>query len=194
MPVESICVYCASSSAVDGVYFDAAREVGAEIGRRGRRLVYGGADAGLMQAVAQSAREHGAKVEGVIPRSIHDMGLGAEWVDELVIADCLRTRKAEMERRADAFVVLPGGFGTLEELLETMTQRQLGQHGKPIVLLNTAGFFDPLLALFENLYRSRFARDEHRTLYGVADSPSAALDLTEQVPAPLPPKWMDRGR
>jgi uncharacterized protein (TIGR00730 family) len=194
MSVESICVYCASSSAVDAVFFDAAREVGAEIGRRGRKLVYGGADAGLMHALAQSAREHGARVEGVIPRSIHEMGLGAEWVDELVIADCLRTRKAEMERRADAFVVLPGGFGTLEELFETMTQRQLRQHGKPIVLLNTIGFFNPLLALFEDLHRTGFARDEHRSLYAVAGSPSEALDLTEFVPEPVPPKWAERGR
>jgi len=192
MPVESICVYCSSSSAVDAVFFDAAREVGAEIGRRGRRLVYGGADAGLMHVVAQSARNHGALIEGVIPKPIHALGLGAEWVDELVVTECLRTRKAEMERRADAFLVLPGGFGTLEELLETLTQRQLRIHGKPVVLLNTAGFFNPLLDLFENLYRSGFAREEQRLSYAVADTPAAALDLTEAEAAQLPPKWRDR--
>lgn len=189
MSVEAICVYCSSSSTVAPVFQEAARELGAEIGRRRRRLVYGGADAGLMHIVSEAAREHGAKVEGVIPQSIHALGLGAEWVDELVVTDCLRTRKAEMERRADAFVVMPGGFGTLEELFETMTQRQLRQHNKPIVLLDTAEFFQPLLALFDNLYLSGFAREEHRGLYEVASTPAQALDLTEVRPLEPPPKW-----
>ncbi|MBI1357692.1 MAG: TIGR00730 family Rossman fold protein [Acidobacteria bacterium] len=193
MATLSICVYCASSGAVDEAYFQAAREVGAEIGRRGRRLIYGGTDVGLMGAVAAAAREAGAEVHGVIPEAIRQVGIAAEWVDELVVTPDLRARKAEMERRADAFLALPGGFGTLEELFEAITQRQLRAHNKPIVLLNTAGFFDPLLALFEELYQRRFARSEHRQLYAVARDPVEALDLAEAPPAePLPPKWFSR--
>ena len=190
---RSICVYCSSSDAVDAVYFEAARAVGAELGRRSRRLVYGGTDVGLMGAVAQAARDAGAQVHGVIPESIRDKGIAAAWLDELIVTPDLRTRKAEMERRADAFLALPGGFGTLEELLEAMTQRQLRAHNKPIVLLNTQGFFDPLLALFEGLYQGRFARIEHRALYAVARDPLEALDLADAEPgAPLPPKWFPR--
>ncbi len=189
MPARSICVYCSSSDAVEPHYFDAARSLGEQVAARGHSLVYGGADVGLMGALARSARQGGARVIGVIPEAIHEKGIAAKEIDELIVTPDLRSRKQAMEERADAFIALPGGFGTLEELLEVVTLRQLQLHAKPIVLLNVDGFYDPLLALFEQLYRGRFAKDAHRRTYAVAAHPAEALDLAEQATPPLPAKW-----
>jgi len=185
----AVCVYCSSSNAVDECYFDAARELGVGIAERGHSLVYGGASVGLMHAVAQSALHAGARVTGVIPETIHERGLAADGLHELVVTPDLRTRKHVMDERADAFIALPGGFGTLEELLEALTLRQLRVHQKPVVLLNVGGFYDPLTALFESLYQGNFARDEHRHAYLVAQTASEALDQVVEPPKQLTDKW-----
>jgi len=189
MAVRTICVYAASSDTVDSVYREAAAELGADAARRGMTLVYGGAHVGLMRAAAEAAQSAGGPVIGVIPRAIEERGLAHGGADELHITRDMRERKAEMERRADAFIALPGGFGTLEELAEILVLRQLRYHAKPIVLLNTAGFYDPLLALFEHFYESRFAKPEHRALYAVATTPAEALDRAAEPPTELPEKW-----
>jgi len=187
---KNICVFSSSSDAVAPEYFEAAREVGAWIARKQMTLVYGGGKIGLMGAVAAAVHRHGGHVVGVIPRYLRKQEVAYEAADELIISKDLRERKAIMEERADAFVALPGGFGTLEEMLEILTLKQLGQHAKPVVFLNTSDFFRPLLRLFEQLYRERFTRPEHRELYHVAEAPGDVFAHLEAYRPPKPaPKW-----
>lgn len=187
--MRAVCVYCSSSDAVSPLYFQAAEALGAGIAARGCDLVYGGANLGLMGALARAATAAGGRVIGVIPGALRERGLAYEEADELIITRDLRERKAIMEQRADAFVALPGGFGTLEELLEMLTLRQLRMHDKALVLLNVRGFYDPLAALFEQLYRERFAKP-FRDLYHVAPTAEAALAyLDGYTPFLAPAKW-----
>ncbi len=186
-----ICVYCASSSAVAPGYFDAARTLGRRIAERGDTLVYGGASVGLMGALAMAVKTGGGYVIGVMPTTFQDRRLTFAEADEIVVTEDLRTRKAAMEARADAFVILPGGFGTLEELSETLTLRQIGAHAKPIVILNIDGFYDPLIALFEHYYRQRFAKP-WRDLYHIASTIEGAFTyLDAYAPTSTPPKWFE---
>jgi uncharacterized protein (TIGR00730 family) len=188
---KNICVFSSSSDAVAPEYFEAAREVGALIARKQMTLVYGGGKIGLMGAVASAAHRHGGKVVGVLPRYLRKQEVAYEAADELIVSKDLRERKTIMEERADAFVALPGGFGTLEETLEILTLKQLGQHVKPVVFLNTADFFRSLLGLFEQLYHERFTRSEHRALYHVAASPGDVFAYLETYRPPRPePKWV----
>lgn len=171
-------------------YFDAARALGEAIAARGHSLVYGGADVGLMGALARSAKASGARVVGVIPEAIQAKGIAADEIDELVVTRDMRERKRTMEERSNAFIAMPGGFGTLEELLEIVTLRQLRYHTKPVVLLNVDGFWNPLESLFESLFESRFAHDLHRGAYRFAAEPAEALDLAEAATVELPDKWI----
>jgi cytokinin riboside 5'-monophosphate phosphoribohydrolase len=175
----SICVFCASASGLDEVYLDSARLLGKEIGRRGHRLVYGGGNVGLMREVAASVQDAGGEVFGAIPRSLVERELAYGPADELVVTETLRERKAEMDNRADAFVALPGGFGTMEELLEVLTLRQLNLHDRPIVLVNVNGFWDPFLAMVREITGQGFARKGEGSLFVVAASSEGAIDLVE---------------
>jgi uncharacterized protein (TIGR00730 family) len=187
---QVICVYCSSSDAVDSVYADAARTLGAQIARRGWKLIYGGSNIGLMGIAARTAHENGGQVIGVIPEVLHAAGLAYDGADELIVTGDLRERKAIMEAQADAFVTLPGGFGTLEEALEILTLKQLGFHARPVVFLNVNGFFDLLLALFERLFDERFSKPAFRQLYHVAPDVENALDYIETYHPPrLERKW-----
>ena len=188
--MKSICVYCSSSNAVDPHYVAAAVEFGTLLGQRGLTLVYGGASVGLMGQLATAVHRAGGRVLGVIPQSLRDREIAYEASDELIVTRDLRERKAIMEARADAFVALPGGFGTLEEVLEVLTLKQLRTHQKPVVFLNTAGFYDRLLAVFEQLYEQRFTKADHRHCYGVATAPADVLHLLDH-PRPVPEvaKW-----
>ena len=187
---KSICVFCSSSDAVEAAFFDTAAELGAMLAWRGHTLVYGGTDVGLMGALARSAHQNGGKVVGIIPSAIQDKGIAYQSADELIVTRDLRERKALMEARADAFVALPGGFGTLEETLEILTLKQLGLHSKALVLLNSGGFYEPLLGLFEHLYEQRLAKPVYRQLYHVAPDAAGALDYIEAyAPQALPSKW-----
>ena len=188
--MKSICVYCSSSSALDAHYTTAAVEFGTLLGQRGLTLVYGGASVGLMGQLARSVQRAGGRVVGVIPQSLRDREIAYEAADELIVTRDLRERKAIMESRADAFVALPGGFGTLEEILEVLTLKQLHVHAKPIVFLNTAGFYDRLLAVFEQLYEQRFTKSAYRGFYHVAAQPADALShLALAQPVPDVTKW-----
>ena len=184
-----ITVFCSSSDAVDPAFFDVATELGSMIAQRRDTLVYGGATVGLMGAMARAAVENGGNVIGVIPRYMSEKGI--DFTDcELHFTRDLRERKAKMEQLADAFIVLPGGFGTLEEVLEILTLKQLHQHQKAIVLLNACGFFDPLQQLFEHVYRQRFARETTRALYHFAPTVADTFGyLDTYVPADVPTKW-----
>ena len=188
--ISSICVFCASSQAIRPEYFDAARGLGHLLGERRLRMVFGGGTAGLMGEAARAVHAAGGTVTGVIPEALNREGVTYEVCDELVITPGMRERKAEMERRADAFVALPGGFGTLEEILEHITLRQLRYHPKPVVLVNTLDFYAPLIRLFDHLIEERFARDDHRRLYHVAATPGEAMEYLDAYrPAELRDKW-----
>src|SRR6266498_421276 len=175
----SLCVFCASASALPEVYRDAARRLGVQIARRGHRLVYGGGDVGLMGELARAVHAAGGEVFGVIPRSLIERELAYGPADELVVTETLRERKAEMDARADAFIALPGGFGTLEELLEVLTLRQLRLHNRPIVLVNVAGYWDPFLAMVRAMISQGFVPTGEGFLFEVASTPEEAVDLVE---------------
>lgn len=188
--MKAVCVYCSSSSAIDPHYVEAAEQLGALLGQRRMTLVYGGASVGLMGRLAQAVHRAGGRVLGVIPQSLRDREIAYEAADELIVTRDLRERKAIMETRADAFVALPGGFGTLEEVLEVLTLKQLRSHQKPIVFLNTAGFYDRLLAVFEQLYEQRFTKADYRHFYHVAAHPPEVLHhLDHARPVPEVSKW-----
>jgi cytokinin riboside 5'-monophosphate phosphoribohydrolase len=172
-----ICVYCAASPHLAEHFFAAARELGEGIARRGWSLTYGGGGVGLMGAVAESVRAGGGSVLGIIPQALLDRERANLQADELIVTTTLRERKQLMDDHADAFVTLPGGFGTLEETLEILTLRQLAYHDKPIVIVNIDGYFDPLLGMFDQIFDQGFAQARYRKLYAVTPSGPAALDL-----------------
>ncbi len=175
--IRSVCVYCSSSNGVDERYFRLAEETGRLLALQGLTLVYGGGNVGLMGAVARAVHRHGGRVFGVIPEALKSIeGVAYDLADDLVVTATMQERKALMFTEADAFLALPGGFGTLEEFTEVLTLRQLRYHDKPIVLLNADGFYAPLLALFEHFYAHGFARSRYRALYYVAESPADAID------------------
>jgi len=187
---KAICVYSSSSDAIAPHFFAEAEELGATIARAGYALVYGGARVGLMGAVARAVHAEGGRVIGVIPDVLQTKELTYDLADELIITRDLRERKAVMEARADVFLALPGGFGTLEEVLEILTLKQLVLHSQPLVLLNTHGFYDPLIHLFEHIYRERFARPETRALYHLAAAVPDVFAYLAAYEAPQPPgKW-----
>lgn len=188
--MQNFCVYCSSRAQLPPVYLEAAIAIGEQIGRRGGKLIYGGCSVGLMKILADATRDSGGRVIGVLPQFLHEQGIGDSTADELIITPGMRERKAAMEDRADAFLVLPGGFGTLEEFFEILTLKQLNYHSKPIVLLNVFGFYDPLVDLFEHIYRANFARAVYRDLYYVSDTVEAAFTYIDTYrPPELGSKW-----
>jgi len=145
----SVCVYCGSRSGADPAYAQTAREVGAEIGRRGWELVYGGGKVGLMGVVADAVLEHGGRVVGVIPRILMEREVGHRGLHELHVVETMHQRKQMMAERASVFLALPGGIGTMEELFEVWTWRQIGYHDQPVGLLNVSGYYDALLTFLQ---------------------------------------------
>jgi cytokinin riboside 5'-monophosphate phosphoribohydrolase len=183
-------VYTSSSDAIDERYPAAARTFGRRIAQRGDELVYGGTAVGVMGALSTSVRDGGGRVTGVIPRLMAERGIADHACDELVVTDGMASRKQVMIERADAFVALPGGFGTLEEFFEVLTLKQLGYHGKPIVLLDVDGFWTPMLSLFEELYDTGFAARAYAHLYHVAVDLDDLFDHVDTYEPPaLPVKW-----
>jgi uncharacterized protein (TIGR00730 family) len=157
--MTAIAVYCASASRIDPSYLSLAADVGTAVGERGHTLVTGGGSVAMMGAVGKAARAAGAHTVGVIPRHLVLMEVADHDSDELVLVDTMRERKAEMDRRADAFLTLPGGIGTLEEFFEVWTAGTLGMHAKPVVVLDPEGFFDPLWAWLTDLCGRGFVRE-----------------------------------
>ena len=174
--LKSICVFCGSSRGARPEYAAAARALGAELVARGQRLIYGGAQIGLMGVVADAVRELGGETVGVLPRSLAGREVAHPGLSELVIVDSMHERKARMAELADGFVALPGGLGTLDELFEILTWAQLGLHRKPCGLLDTCEFFAPLRALLARAVEERFLRPEHRDLLLVSSDASRLLD------------------
>jgi uncharacterized protein (TIGR00730 family) len=180
-----ICVFCSSSGRIDGRYLALAAEAGAELARRGHSLVSGGATVSCMGAVARAAREGGADTIGVIPKALVEIEIADGDSDELVVTEDMRARKGEMDRRSDAFLVLPGGIGTLEELFEIWTARVLGMHEKPIAILDPHGLYEPLRELMKHLMDEGFARPRIFDAIGWTGTVAEAFDHLERSPVRL---------
>lgn len=190
--MKSLCVYCGASPGADPAFADAAREVGRLLAESGRTLVFGGGRVGLMGVVANAALSAGGTVIGVIPQALMTKEVAHRGLTELRVVASMHERKALMAELSDAFLALPGGIGTLEELFETWTWGQLGLHAKPFGLLDVGGFFEPLLKFLDRQVEQRFVRPEHRALLRVGRDPSELLaDLASFRPASVP-KWIDR--
>lgn len=170
--IKSVCVYCGSSARVDQVYKDAASELGRTIAENGWNVVYGGGRVGLMGLVADSALGAGGKVFGVIPKHIQAREIDHTELTELHIVDSMHIRKQMMVDRADAFVILAGGLGTLDEFFELLTWKQLGLHDKPIVMVNIHGYWDKMIEAIRHLAAEKFMRAEDLTMYQVVDNVS----------------------
>jgi len=186
-----ICVYSSSSGAIDPVYFDAASVLGREIAEKEDLFLFGGGLTGLMGAGARAVHQHHGQVIGIIPEALNIKGIVYDRCDELVVTKCMRERKAIMDERSDAFIALPGGYGTLEEILEIITLKQLRYHNKPIVILNINHFYDKLLEQFETFVHQQFAKKECNQLYFVTGDISSALDYIDSyVPAVFEKRWI----
>lgn len=187
---KAVTVYCASSSKVAPVYFEAAHRLGTLLGQHGVKLVYGGTNIGLMGTVAEATLANGGSALGVIPALLNNVGIAYPSLSELIITDGMRERKAIMEERADAFIALPGGYGTLEEIFEIITTKQLGYHQKAIVLINTNGYYDLLLAQLQLATEQQFMSAGNLQLFKVVTTPEEALDyISNYNPGPPEPKW-----
>jgi uncharacterized protein (TIGR00730 family) len=178
--IRSVCVFCASSNGIDPIFLEAAKTLGTSIGERGWRLVYGGAEVGLMGAMANAALAAGGKVTGIIPRALVSREIAHRGLTELIETASMHERKAEMAQRADAFLALPGGLGTLDEMCEILTWALLGIHDKPVVLINTAGYWNRFLHLLDGAVEAGFLRPQYRALPLVASDASAACELVAQ--------------
>jgi uncharacterized protein (TIGR00730 family) len=183
-----VCVFCGARTGTAPVHAGSARALGRRIGERGLALVYGGARVGLMGALADAALAAGAPVLGVLPRSLSSVEVAHPGLTELVLVDGLHARKARMTAESDAFVALPGGFGTLDELFEALTWAQLGLHTRPLGLLNVDGFWDPLVAVIGRQVADGFVTPSDRALLSVESTPDALLDAlgAPREPARLP--------
>lgn len=172
--IENICVYCGSSDQINAEYLQAAGDMGAALVERGLRLVYGGGGTGMMGALADAVLENGGEVIGIIPTMFETPELLHTGLTELIVVDDINTRKTRMAEMADAFVALPGGFGTFDELFEILTWSQIGLHRSPIGILNTLEYFTPLLAVIEHARQEGFIYNEHIELL-ITESDSQAL-------------------
>lgn len=189
----SACVYCGSSSRVADVYKAAAHDLGTMLANCGVTVVYGGGRVGLMGIVADAALKAGGKVVGVIPEHIESLEVGHTGLTELHVVDSMHDRKRLMVDRSDGFVILPGGLGTMDEFFEIVTWKQLHLHGKPIVLVNIDGYWDPLLKLYDHMVDSGFCRPECRELIRVVDAVDgvmAALSANGDTALPVESKWL----
>jgi uncharacterized protein (TIGR00730 family) len=190
--MRAICVFCGSSHGSRQSYTDAARDTGRRIAEQGYTLVYGGARVGLMGTVADAALDAGGRVIGVLPRALEDKEIGHEGLSELHLVDSMHERKAMMADFSDAFLALPGGVGTLEEIFEVWTWGQLGYHHKPCGFLNIDGYYDHLIAFLDHQVEEGFTRDVMRAMAQIAGTPGDLIGLFENYTPPSAPKWIER--
>ncbi len=190
--MNSICVFCGSSPGADAQFAAAARALGKLLAANGKSLVYGGGKVGLMGILADAVLAGGGQVIGVIPQSLVDKEVAHFGVTELKVVCSMHERKALMAQLSEAFVALPGGIGTLEELFEVWTWGQLGLHSKPYGLLNVNGFFDPLLTFLDHATNQRFLRPQQRELLRVSTDPAELMEQLARQQPMIEPKWIDR--
>ena len=174
---KSLCVFCGASNAVDKKFLDIGAEFGKLLAARGITLVYGGGDCGVMGAVANATMKDGGHVTGVFPVSLRNIENEHQSLTEIIIVNTMHERKQNMFDRSDAFIVFPGGFGTMDEMFEILTWKQLLLHDKPVVIFNYQGYWDPLIALMHNIIEQRFAKAEVATYFHVVDNLEAILDV-----------------
>lgn len=191
--MEAVCVYCGSSDKINRVYIEAAQQIGIAIAKRGLRLVYGAGSTGLMGAVANGALENGGEVIGVMPEIFDTPQFAHQGISRYEVVKDMHARKARLVEISDGFIALPGGFGTLEELFEILTWAQIGLHTKPVGVLNTKGYYDAVLAFFDQIEKEGFMYPEHKSLYLCASEPEELLDLMEDYrPPPGLERWVKR--
>ena len=191
--VKSLCVYCGSSIDVRETHREAARTLGSALASAGIRLVYGGGQVGLMGLIADAALAAGGTVTGIIPKFLDQLEIGHAGCTELIVTENMHDRKLKMASMADAFVILPGGFGTLDETFEILTWKQLRLHDKPIVIADIDGYWTPLLALMANQFEENYVRPEHRDLFRVAPDVASILPILAAEPEPrfsLEKNWL----
>jgi uncharacterized protein (TIGR00730 family) len=182
--IHSVCVYCASSTKIDNKYFAAAEELGRLLAKQNIRIINGAGSIGLMCALSDAALATGGAVTGVIPRFMVEQGWGHTGLTELIVVENMHERKQTMAQMSDAIIALPGGVGTLEELLEIITWKQLGLYLNPIVIVNTNNYFGPLLAMFEKAIEEQFMRRQHSDIWRVVQTPEEAVEAIHTMP-----KW-----
>jgi cytokinin riboside 5'-monophosphate phosphoribohydrolase len=188
----NICVFSSSSNAIADVYVNDAIELGRLIGQNGYCLINGGSNVGTMEIITREAGQHGAKTIGIIPEKLRDFNLASEHAHEIIVSGNMMERKHQMREMSDAFIALAGGFGTLEEILEVITLKQLGYHHKAIIFLNTNGFFDHLFQQFERSYAEEFAKESYRNLYFIARNSVEAIDYVRNYkPENTENKWFE---
>ena len=187
---KRICVFCSSSDAIDAVYFNDAQNLGKIIGVRHYQLIHGGGKIGLMGVIARTVQQFGGTVMGIIPEKLNMIGIASETDDQLVVTKDMQERKAVMRDNSDVFIALPGGFGTLEEVMEVITLKQLRYHSCPIIFINTNNFYGKLLDQFEVFYQQDFAKPNYRKLYFVANNIDQAIDYIDNYqPETIEDKW-----
>jgi uncharacterized protein (TIGR00730 family) len=187
--MKAVCVYCGSSPGVRPEYAEVARVLGKTMAEQGRALVYGGGKVGLMGIVADSVLAHGGTAIGIIPDALMQKEVGHRGLTELHVVRNMHERKQMMADRADAFIAMPGGVGTFEELFETFTWAQLGYHDKPVGLLNVAGFYDGMLAFLSHAVSEGFLKQVHADMLHVSSSPSGLLGKLAAAPRVHVDKW-----
>lgn len=189
--MKNICVYCSSNLGSNGIYLETAQHLGELLGKQGYNLVYGGANVGLMRATAEKVLENGGKVTGVITHFLAQKHLTQKNITKLITVETMQERKAKMAEIADAFIVLPGGFGTLEELFEILTAGQLGFHEKPVAIINTNGFYNFLQKQLEFMVNERMLLEPHAKIAQLVNTPEQAINALKNYKAPVVEKWID---
>lgn len=192
MSLKSVCVFCGANAGTVPAYTEAAVALGRALAERNLTLVYGGGAVGLMGIVADAALAAGGEVIGIIPQSLMDKEIGHKSLTRLEVVDGMHARKARMAELSDAFIALPGGLGTLEELFEVWTWGQLGYHGKPLGLLEVNGFYSKLTAFLDHIVGEGFVRAPHRDMLQVSESPDSLLDALDHWQPTVTPKWVDQ--
>ena len=175
--IQSVCIYCSSSTRIDTVYTEAARQLGTILGKRNLHVINGAGSIGLMRVISDAALKAGGTVTGVIPRFMVKNGWGYSELTKIIEVETMHERKQTMADLSDAVIAMPGGYGTLEELLEIITWKQLGLYRKPVVILNTNHYFDPLLTMFRQAVDENFIHPQHALIWKVAGTPEEAADL-----------------
>ena len=189
--MKTVCVFCASNLGANIEYQNVATEFGSLLAARGLDLVYGGANVGLMRCVAEAAMAGGSKVTGVITEFLAGRELAQTGLEQMIVVSSMPERKATMERLSDGFVVLPGGFGTMDEMFEILSGGQLGFHKKPLVVLNINGFYNHLKAQLEFMVGQKMLLPQHASMVQFADTPAEAIDKLFGYQAPVVGKWID---
>ena len=185
-----LCVYCSSSNSLPEKFYIVSKELGEKLAQKGFDMVYGGTTVGMRGVIANNALENGAEVIGVIPERIASFGLKHPELAKVIVTKDMRERKATMEKYADIFVAMPGGFGTFEEIFEILVAKQLGYHDKPVIFVNFDGYYDNMIKMFDTLYENRFAKEEMKSLYFIANTVDEIFEYVDTyAPKEFVHKW-----